>query len=381
MRKTISITIIFAFFIFSCSKKNTRILNDTILNIRIPVKELQQIKLSEIISECKAIKLEFTDKSMIGSIRKVIFYNNKIYVLDTFGAKSLMVFDSDGNFKQRIGSVGNGPGQFSMPQDFLIDTIRNEIEILGARKINCYNENGDFLRSKTIKFTSLNFMKSGTNYFFAVAGKEDYKVFKTDLNGKVVEKYLSTNKDYEIGNAFMCFIPQKEDYLLFRPTKRDTIYFLNDKTAVPARVIDFGNYKFKLDEFRKLSFEEQMVFNTKKGNINQCLINNYFENSNYIQIRYDMSGNLYEYILNKKNGKYIHFGKESLTDDITWEKDSRWLLGGNDEYIYHIVEPHKYKSTKQLRKFLEDFSRKGEDNIDMLHENLNPILLLTKYKI
>lgn len=366
---------------FSCNSSDHKTKSTSVLNLDIPVNQLQQIKLSDIISEFKAVKLEFTENSMIGSVRKVVIHDRLIYILDTFGAKSVLVFNMDGKFVRRIGSVGKGPGQHLMPQDFLIDTLKNEIEILGNRKINYFSMNGDFSRFSTIGFTALNFSKSVNKYYFAVVGREDYKVFKTDIHGKIEEKYLPTFKDYEMGNAFMCFIPQKSNHLFFRPSRRDTIYLLNESTAYPSRIVDFGKYKFKLDAFKKLPFEEQMKFLTKKGNINQCIINNYFENKNYIHLRYDMSGNRYEYILNNNTGKYVHFGNENLTDDITWEKDSWWMIGGDDQFIYHIIEPYKYKSTKQLRKFLESFTRDEDYIQEMLHETSNPIILLAKYKI
>lgn len=380
-KRNLAFVVIFAIIFFSCSNKDLKVISTSILHIEIPVNQLNQLKLSDIISEFKAVKLEFTQNSMIGSVRKTVIHNGLIYILDTFGAKSVLVFNMEGKFVRRIGSLGKGPGQYLSPDDFIIDTLKNQIEILGNRKINYFSVDGTYLRSINIGYTSSNFYKQDDKYFFAVYGKEDYKVYRTDLDGKIEVRYLPTFKDYESVSGFMCFIPQKSQLLLYRPIMRDTIYSFNDSHVVPFRIIDFGRYKFKLDEFKKLSFEEQMKFLKKNGNINQCLISNYFENTNYMHVRYNMSGNRYEYILNKNTGKYVHFGNENLTDDITWEKDSRWMIGGDEQFIYHIIETYKYKSTKQLRKFLESFT-KDEDYIqEMLNETSNPILLLAKYKI
>jgi hypothetical protein len=95
-----------------------------------------------------------------------------------------------------------------------------------------------------------------------------------------------------------------------------------------------------------------------------------------------MSSKYYQYIYNKKTYNEVHFDKESLTDDITWEKES-WnlLIGADDEYFYYLIQPYKYHSTKQLRKFLESFTKDEAQIQEMLHETSNPIFLMAKYKI
>lgn len=95
-----------------------------------------------------------------------------------------------------------------------------------------------------------------------------------------------------------------------------------------------------------------------------------------------MSSKYYQYIYNKKTYNEVHFDKESLTDDITWEKES-WnlLIGADDEFFYYLIQPYKYHSTKQLRKFLESFTTDEAHIQAMLHETSNPIFLMAKYKI
>ncbi len=370
--------LIILFSLISCSKQPEN--NNPFLHIKIPVNQLQQINMSDFISDFKAVKLEFTDESMLHSVRKVELFDELLYVLDSFGAKGVLVYDMNGKFIRKIGSAGRGPGQYSIPQDFLIDKQNNEIEILANRTVFHFSLNGNYLKDQTIDFTGINFIKSNKSYYFAITGKEDYKLTKTNLNCKRIESYLPTNNNYENGVAYCCLIPQESGQILYRPLRRDTIYSVGTSEAFPYRIIDFGKYKFHLNEFEKMPFIEQAKFLKYGKNTDQCIIRNYFENSHYIDLVYNMSGNFYEYILNKETGTFRHFGNETLTDDIIWQKDARWIVGGDEEYVYFSIEPYKYSHPKLLRRFLESFTNDESYIQELLHETSNPIILLAKYK-
>ncbi len=368
-------------FLGGCSNDPSPQILSNITNIKIPVNKLQTIKLSDVISEYKAIKLEFTEKSMIQSVRKVLCYKNQIYVLDTFGSKAVLVFNMDGSFVRRIGESGRGPGQYILPQDFEIDSDNDIIEIIGNRQVIKYSLTGKYLNHFTINFTGIKFVKKDGNYYFAVSGKEDFKVICTDLQGRIQDSYVPTYGNYEMGVAFSCFIPQASDKILYRPLRRDTIYSIKNKSITPYRIIDFGDYKFDIEAYNSLPRLEQMKFIKNKKNINQCIIENYFENSQYVHIVYDKSGKLYEYILNKTTGNYCHFGNETLNDDIFWQAEAKWMTGGNEEYIYYNIEPYKFESSNKLKKFLHGFTQDEFSIQAMLEETSNPILLFAKYRI
>ncbi|TKG94554.1 6-bladed beta-propeller [Puteibacter caeruleilacunae] len=371
-----------ASFVFSCKEKEIQ--KDVaipLLRLDIPVKELPETKLSDVIAEYKPVKLEFTPQSMIGSVRKVIVHDGLMYILDMFGAKAVVVFDLSGKFVRSIGSVGNGPGQYLMPQDFVLDTVKNEIEILGNRKVNRFSFSGEFLNCLKLNYTAINFQKREDGYVFAITGKEDYKVAITDLQGNIKKQFVPTNKDYVSGVAFNCLLPLESNQLMFRPLRRDILYALGDTAAYPARIIDFGKYKFKLDEYLKLSPRDRMTYVIQSKEKEQCIIKTYFENSKYINLGYSMKGIYYDYILNKSTGQFVHYGGETLIDDVLWQNASRRIVGVDREYFYQLVELYQYKSTKQLRKFLETYTDDEDYIQEILHETSNPMILIVKYKV
>ncbi|WP_167619161.1 6-bladed beta-propeller [Maribellus sediminis] len=372
-----TILLIALFFLLSCTEEK----ESSEYYIEIPVAKVQQAKTSDFISDFKAVKLEFTDNSMLHSVRKIIRHNNLLYILDTFGAKCVLVYDMSGKFIRKIGSYGRGPGQFTLPQDFLIDKNTNEIEIIANRKISYFSLEGEYLRQLNLGFSGINFRKIVKEYFIAIIGPEDYKVVCTDENGKIKKRFLPTNNYYESGVAFNCFMPQKSDELLFRPRDRDTIYSVSSSSAVPHTIVDFGDYKLRLNEFLKLDRSQKAKYYKGGANEDQCIINNYLENSHHIQVVYNMSGLYYYYIQNKFTGNFVHFKKNDLNDDIIGERDSWGLTGADDEYFYYVIEPYRFKSTKELRSFFEKFTDDEEYIQEMIHETSNPIILFAKYRV
>ena len=60
------------------------------------------------------IPLETTDESLLESISKVIFKNNKFYVLDSHqGNQGLFVFSETGEFLRKVSGPGAGPGEYN----------------------------------------------------------------------------------------------------------------------------------------------------------------------------------------------------------------------------------------------------------------------------
>jgi hypothetical protein len=73
--------------------------------------------------------------------------DGRLYFLDARGCQ-LIVFDNDGRFISRIGSRGQGPGEFMVPRSVYIDGS-SRIYVLDSRtrRINSYDSDGKFLHS------------------------------------------------------------------------------------------------------------------------------------------------------------------------------------------------------------------------------------------
>jgi hypothetical protein len=155
--------------LFSCNRNQKRentisAINENkdihIVNVdSIPQEE--KIGYSSVFKKGKTIILETKDECLIGSINGMQVLDDELFILDNL-TNSLLVFNKEGKFIRKIGSPGNGPGEYIDISDFTIDPLKKEIYLLSssARRIYKYNiDTGNFIKSTFIgndKVLSLN---------------------------------------------------------------------------------------------------------------------------------------------------------------------------------------------------------------------------------
>lgn len=95
------------------------------------------------------IPLESNDECLIAHIDKLMFGDNRIYVLDAV-SKSILIFDKKGQFIRKIHQVGNGPGEYIGLIDMtLMDNTIIILDHLSEKKI-VYDTNGTFLHEHRV---------------------------------------------------------------------------------------------------------------------------------------------------------------------------------------------------------------------------------------
>ena len=93
--------------------------------IDLDEEKVESIPLTSIFKDVRTIILETREDCLIGRIESLQVFDERIYILDSRKAKSLFVFDMEGKFIQKIGSYGNGPGEYNEPLDFLTSSMRH----------------------------------------------------------------------------------------------------------------------------------------------------------------------------------------------------------------------------------------------------------------
>ena len=126
--------------LFSCNKKR----ESDFFSIPVNTNENSSLSLSAIAENIEAIELEVTDESIIGRIMDVLDTDDYYIIRDT---KSVFLFDKKGKFIRRIGSVGQGPGEYVNIIDMAVDNNKEKIFISSfPRNLICYDFNGNFLK-------------------------------------------------------------------------------------------------------------------------------------------------------------------------------------------------------------------------------------------
>ncbi len=133
--------------LLSC-KRNHEHQDDGITVIKIDTKDN---RIGNPINIRNITPLETHKGCLIGSIKNVVVWNNRIIVLDDRKSKAMFIFDEYGKLLFKT-VIGKGPEEIITPTAFNID--RRDTTILlyqyMTRSFSRYDFNGNFMDSKTI---------------------------------------------------------------------------------------------------------------------------------------------------------------------------------------------------------------------------------------
>ena len=121
-----------------------------VVDITQPEKNL---KMSDLFSDIKYVKLETTSESLIQYINRVLDFDGNLLVVDRDN-QSLLLFDKDGRFIKKIAGQGKGPGEYSKMYDVAIDKEGRRLFVLDAyaQSVLIYDFDGKCLDSKKFGF-------------------------------------------------------------------------------------------------------------------------------------------------------------------------------------------------------------------------------------
>ena len=119
------------------------------INLSEDVSTVPSLLLSEAASKVDIVPLEVTDESLLGEIYHLQITENDIWV-HHYKDKCICRFSRSGKFLNKVGKIGQGPGEFIQLSDFFIDEKHREIYIVSAsRGIFVYDFDGNFKRQPT----------------------------------------------------------------------------------------------------------------------------------------------------------------------------------------------------------------------------------------
>lgn len=148
MRKTVCILTLICTFI-SCSKNEV----DKFVEIKIdPEKRMNYTTLTQIVDTVIFTPLQQpSQESLFGYIDKILMTDDHIAILDERN-NILNLYDLGGNFINRIGKIGNGPGEYISIGDFQI--YNGNINILDPikKQVFVYDLNNNFIDKKDLPF-------------------------------------------------------------------------------------------------------------------------------------------------------------------------------------------------------------------------------------
>jgi len=387
MRFTIfSLTISILVIVFSCkSTPDYTLKNDKCKEILVPERINNYLQIDSIFANIRVIPLETNNNCLIGQIAKAQFYDEKIFLLDSF--RKLLVFDAKGKFLYNVGKVGRGPGEYPEIRDFDLDTNGN-IYILTFQRIQVYSNSGRYLRNILFNFVTsdskifcnpLEFsVKSDGNFYlwggsFGIkdnSNKQNFAMYEMTEKGKIVNKYFPLKYNTTQGFERHRFTRYNDSFLIEPNFGIDTIYSLGKEGLIGRYKIDFGNKTFKSTVPE--GFTSLVEFKLKADYLYYHSVEGFIETSDWIYFRFTHQKKVYNVYYSKVLSKTF---VSCIYPVVNCRLAPRWITSQNEGDFIGFSNSHIVIETQNECK-----GKKVLQNIINPKVTDNPIMFICSLK-
>jgi hypothetical protein len=350
--------------------------------------KLEKRQFNEYVETCEIIPLENAgEESIVATIVSVKFSNEYIYILENVAGKrhSIIIFDENGKFVNRIWKQGRGPMEYQSIAQFDIHPEENFVSVLdpGTRRILNYTIAGEYLGSVKLNHYAkeLCYFQQKDKVFLALSThksktheENNYDIIVLDDNYAVIQESLqfTETQGVVLGNG-ISFKNQK-DHVNYYMQNTNTIY-----SILPGRSFPIYYLKFSKDILpeNKIMTAFQGNYKLFEDHIHSI---NYFETSEQLLIVYSCAKDAFLGLYDKKS-------KQSLVIPAPIDSDCNCRLNlrftGTTEH--HIVLSADKTNIRQTLDTIDPQKDKCLNNRDFIIENLditsNPVLLKLKLKL
>jgi CRISPR/Cas system-associated protein endoribonuclease Cas2 len=387
---------IFIVLLVSCSQPTKDSRNSTLKKVSINKSDFSKTvyNTSDIVENQYYIPLETIDSiNLIGRIDKIIFTNDRIFILDRNISKTLFIFSINGDYISKIDKQGDGPGEFKNPQDFVFNDDNDNL-ILYCRnnmKFIFFDIDGKYQSEMKLGLNFRSFVLKDNNYLAFThsiynssenEGDILYDFITMDIHGKIVIKQFPN--DIEVGNSGVVithndyFSRDRDNYYLSW-VFNDTVYTINnDNSAVPYCFFDFNDKSMPndvLNERDNVKMYRDVIldgvywskYGPLKATNDLFIINISAGRSDEIE------SSIYAMLFSLKTNRKIIFNKISNEND---DAVFNFPVSTYKDYFVSVLYPEEVllnKSDNNSSIFLKGVETK-------IAEFDNPVLMLTKFK-
>jgi len=298
---------------------------------------LQSISFDSIYESVEIVPLETNEESFFGGVSVFNIINDTVFILDAKGIKSLLRFSMDGKFIDKIGSVGQGPGEYGSPQNFFV--FRDKIYVLDntQQKIISYNKSGEYFEEKRIPFFVFQGMQLDESKIAFrcsptanphIPAIDQSCMWIVDSNYNVLKSGLQTplpsncsvyddNAMKRVCGEVVCF----ENIC-------DSLFVLNKDLDLECKyVLNFGSHRDKSFYSDKKTFRKSFS-NPDFYNIECCSMN-----QNYVDCSLTIGGTTYIVLYSRNSHKSMVYNKVVFDNDCKAPKMNYNYTLYNDYYV------------------------------------------------
>lgn len=169
--------------------------------------DAQEVSIHEVglIEGCDLIKLHTADEVLIGNIDQVVVYDRYLYVADYYKSKTIFIFDTEGNFVNKIDRSGRAGDEYMQLRTMWVDPVRQTLNFISRvdRKMFVYDLKGekllkvDKLPKSFAEMVGAGGMRVGYSENYIEDKQQPYNVWLLDSNNAIVNGYLEIDPAWE----------------------------------------------------------------------------------------------------------------------------------------------------------------------------------------
>ena len=404
-----------------------------VINLSKNVSSVPSLLLSEVAEKLEIVPLEMTDESVLSDITEMQVTDHNIWI-DHGREFYIYRFSRTGKFLNKIGSIGQGPGEYTTYSTFLVDEDKKEVYIIAnTNGVLAYDFEGNFKRKIIdIQMVLQLFSSPYDQYilnnqkFFAtqnfglyrpidkdslwsfVSLGDDFqkkKYFKNPAHVGREEQIIANRANMDrMVNYWREYLTSMDTYnaqLTLKYPDTDTIYCYDDATnqLLPQ-------YAIFTDE-EKGDYEATHLWFKDRKSFDYFSIFSYYPTKDFVYLIGSKGEEVYTYCYNKKDGSvrlqkrqsaiterdvpWFSFPLRQMKRDFVLDND----LGGGDftvdsrssgKYWIDILEPssdENWIDIDQIKSSTVIDESKKKELIQVLEsatEDSNPILMIATLK-
>ena len=338
----------------------------------------ESVRMSEIISDYSLVKLETKEKNLIQDASMIRIWNDRIYILDCFGQhKTVWVYDMNGRYVGELGTFGQGPGEYIMPNNLLVDEQNNRILVkdIARNRLLYY----DAETMKCVKEVDIPFYSDCLEYLSE--GKLIWYVGSGCANEGDLQKHIQiTDMDLNVINSciprldfpkrgrynVMTYFHSYNGQVYFHHPFSDDIYTNKADTVVRQYTLSMNGLNFPSMEYMK---DNQQDFIKHLGQDGYIQYYEILENDNKLLCYFGQNDKRHVGVYDKRNGKgyYVEAGK--IEDDLGILKYVRPKTVYKSRFVsvVYVDDLEEITESSIIYPFLKDEQESG-----------NPLILLYK---
>lgn len=271
MKRLITIFVLISLFVYGCAKSGkggdlyTISVNDD------NIEKVDNYDISTLFEDSLTIiPLQVTDECLLVNSSSFSVVNNYIYYQDAT-TREVCRFDMQGNFLNKIGKYGRGPGELMASDHFSV--IGDSLLMMDMSMGNfCFYDlyGTGYREYELTPFVS-------TTYFEVIDNNLYLMTNNAEMHNLIVQDLRSDNRTYYLPadssffDSYACWETDNQFFvnqrgLYFRASSlNDTIFVINDGIVKPAFRIDFGKDKMP-DEYIAEHGAYNLIVNAMKDN-------------------------------------------------------------------------------------------------------------------